>query len=96
MTDDGISEIDPEVCFACGVRSWNVRFRWDPTSAEQYCHECLLEPIEGQPRKVFLDYLPECQDVTHRITSPAGDVIAGPVRYGSVRALYPLLTSKLR
>jgi hypothetical protein len=48
---------------SCDVCSepWEVLFEWDYTSAERYCRKHILEPIEGQPGKTLLDYMPDCQ-----------------------------------
>jgi hypothetical protein len=75
-----------------------VQFEWDYTSTERYCRKHILEPIKEEPGKTFLDYMPDCQRITHRLTTnrigdpqPPGR----PVKYGSVAALYPILTGRL-
>ena len=95
MTD----AVDDERCDLCGEWPWNVRFRWDYTSDEYYCAACLLRELEGQPGKGLIDFLPECQDITHRLTNAAGEVVGRPVHYqrvrGTARSLYPVLTGRL-
>jgi len=87
---------EAEGCRACGERPWNVRFRWEYTGEERYCQACLLEELAGQPGKTLLDFFPECQDITHRLIGEDGAPVGRPVRYRSVRAVYSVLTSRLR
>jgi len=76
-------------CDACD-QVWEVRFEWDYTSPEQYCRAHLLEPIDTQPGKTLLDFMPDCQRITHRVGSRPG------VRYRSTRALQVSMTGQLR
>lgn len=87
---------DDEYCQACEAELWNVRFKWEYSGEERYCYRCLTLPIDNQPGKVFLDFMPECQDVTHRLTTAEGQLVGGTVRYRSVRDLYPVIVSKFR
>jgi len=59
---------ETETCDVC-EKPWAARFEWSYTSTEHYCAEHLLEPIEGQPGKTLLDYMPDCQKITHRVTA---------------------------
>jgi hypothetical protein len=86
---------EANACQGCWARPWNVKFEWSYTGAEQYCAACLTQPIEQQPGKVLLDFMPDCQRITHRLTSPAGELVGRAVRYRSLAALYPVLTGRL-
>jgi hypothetical protein len=85
-------------CDVCADR-WEVQFEWDYTGTERYCRKHILEPIEGQPGKTLLDYMPDCQHVTHRLTiNRFGEpvrVMSRQVKYRSLVALYPVLTGRL-
>jgi hypothetical protein len=87
-----------ERCDAC-EQPWAVKFEWDYTDSEQYCTAHMLEPIEGQPGVTLLDYMPDCQRISHRLTHTViGDRRAKPgrvVTYRSVAELYPILTGRL-
>ena len=81
-----------DTCDAC-EQPWAALFEWSYTSAERYCHDHLLEPIEGQPGKVFVDFMPDCQRISHRI-----DPVRRPahvVRHSSTRMLQLVLTGYL-
>jgi hypothetical protein len=56
---------DGHDCDVCG-EPWWVRFEWSYTSTERYCRGHLLDPIDGQPGKTLLDYMPDCQQITMR------------------------------
>jgi hypothetical protein len=86
-------------CDACDDL-WEVQFEWGYTDPERYCRKHLLEPIEGQPGKTLLDYMPDCQRITHRLAiirlgdpRPARREVR--VRYRSLAALYRVLTGRL-
>src|SRR5215831_3870131 len=49
-----------ETCDACD-QPWEVLFEWDYTDTERYCRAHILEPLEAQPRKTLLDFMPDCQ-----------------------------------
>jgi hypothetical protein len=59
--------VNDERCDVC-ERPWAVRFEWDYTDPERYCESHILEPIEGQPGKTLLDYMPDSQNITWRPT----------------------------
>jgi hypothetical protein len=93
--DDGAEEYAREhECGAC-MQPWEVRFEWDYTSREQYCLEHLLEPIEGQPGKTLLDYMPDCQRLTHRVLDPRDGSVQHEVKHTSLPTLYTLLTGRI-
>jgi hypothetical protein len=71
-------------CDAC-AEPWEVRFEWDYTDPEQYCRGHLLEPIDTQPGKTLLDFMPDCQRITHRVARRNA-------RLGSTRELQIVLT----
>jgi hypothetical protein len=75
-------------CDVCS-KPWAVRFEWDYTDAEQYCLDHLLEPIDGQPGKTLLDYMPDSQRITHR-PLPGKDV-----RLKSTAMLQTVLTGRV-
>lgn len=54
-------------CDVC-EQPWCVRFEWSYTSPEQYCVGHMLEPIDNQPGTTLLDWMPDCQRITHRVT----------------------------
>jgi hypothetical protein len=80
---------DTDRCDACD-RPWAVKFEWSYTSEERYCLDCLLEPIDTDKDTTLLDFMPDCDDISHRLT-PDGRI----VRYTSVAAIYPILTGRL-
>lgn len=86
---------EANVCQACWARPWEVRFEWSYTDPEQYCAACLTQPVEGQPGRVLLDFMPDSQRITHRLVTPAGELVGRPVRYRALAALYPVLTGRL-
>jgi len=77
-----------ERCDACD-QPWEVRFEWDYTGPEQYCRAHLLEPIRTQPGKTLLDFMPDCQHITHRVAP------GRQARLHSTRALQLVLTGQL-
>jgi hypothetical protein len=89
--------VSNETCDAC-EQPWEVLFEWSYTGPERYCHAHILEPIEGQPGKTLLDYMPDCQQITHRLTlNKYGDPRrpSREVKYRSLAELYPVLTGRL-
>src|SRR5262252_141859 len=106
MDDTGpVGELSAEEqCQACWARPWNVRFEWEYTSPEQYCTACLTDPLEGGGTSasrgaaagMLLDFLPDCQQITHRLTKEQGQVVGRPVRYRSLVLLSSVLTSRVR
>jgi hypothetical protein len=72
-------------CDVCD-QPWTVLFEWDYTSAERYCEAHILEPIDTQPGKTLLDFMPDCQRITHRLTVRRM-ILSQPVRYQSTEAL---------
>ena len=85
---------DQETCELC-EQLWEVKFEWDYTDPERYCRGHLLSPLEGQPGKTLLDYMPECQRITHRILADQGNR-EHAVRIGSTAMLQTILTGQLR
>lgn len=86
-----------ESCDVC-AQPWAVMFEWDYTGPERYCEAHILEPIDGQPGVTLLDYMPDCQRISHRLTRDSrGDprTPGRPVRYSSLAAVYPMLTGRL-
>lgn len=79
--------MNDDTCDAC-ESPWEVLFEWDYTDAERYCSAHILEPLETQPGKTLLDYMPDCQRITHRLGKRS-------VKYASTAALYPVLTGRL-
>ena len=84
-------------CDVC-EQLWTVKFEWDYTGPERYCLTHILEPIDTQPGKTLLDFMPDCQRISHRLTL---DRFGRPrdvsrvVRYRSLAAVYPMLTGRL-
>jgi hypothetical protein len=78
---------DADTCDVCS-ELWEVRFEWDYTSPEHYCRGHLLEPIDGQPGKTLLDFMPDCQRITHRMGGRSG-------HRRSTRELQVVLTGRL-
>jgi hypothetical protein len=89
---------EQERCDVCS-EPWEVLFEWSYTGPERYCRKHILEPIEGQPGKTLLDYMPDCQKITHRLTvNRFGDrrkPVGRRVRYRSTRELVPVLLGRL-
>jgi hypothetical protein len=78
-----------ERCDACD-QPWEVLFEWSYTSPERYCRAHLLEQIETQPGKTLLDFMPDCQHITHRLSRSSRGV-----RYRSTRALQIAFTGRI-
>src|SRR5437660_6130364 len=97
------ADSEQETCDRCDLL-WEVKFEWDYTDAERYCIEHLMTPSENQPGKTLLDFMPDCQKITHRILAndPASKrrfdshgrpaTTAHPVRVRSTAMLQTLLT----
>jgi hypothetical protein len=75
-----------DACDAC-EQPWEVLFEWSYTGPEQYCRGHILEAIDTQPGKTLLDFMPDCQHITHRLG-------ARRAHYRSTRELQAVLTGR--
>jgi hypothetical protein len=64
---------EQETCDAC-EQPWEALFEWSYTDPEHYCGTCLLDLIDeqNQPGITLLDYMPDCQQITHRVPGLPG------------------------
>jgi hypothetical protein len=92
-----VADAEQESCDAC-EQPWAIKFEWTYTDPERYCLAHILEPIDNQPGKTLLDFMPDCQNISHRITTNRFGDARTPgrqVKYRSLAAVYPILTGRM-